>query len=337
MSMGRGVWKGCAWGVPACPRVLCAGCSVCAWLGGGCMHRVGSACVCAWGGWVGVPEVCVQRVSVCAGWCEGAHTCACVCVRAREGVCEGAVCGWGCAQMWGGEGGRTPAWVCARCPSCRSYPCSHPPPPGEDRPLTWPVPGKRRGVPPRVGARGPHFPARWPIGAFPSPSLLGTWVGTWGTGMGQGHGEQGYGRQRGSARWGGRSLVPCSHLQLHPSLPGVRGFLHLTKARFSAEIKPCRLCFVQKRQQQLSKSLSEAISRQTAGRGVPEPFPGMRNRQAPWPLGCCVSPRTQHPPQDHSIPPRTTASLPGPQQHPPTASYPGPAAQGSDWEVPQNH
>lgn len=47
MSVGSGVWKGCAWGVPACPRVLCAGCSVCAWLGGGCMHSVGSACVCA--------------------------------------------------------------------------------------------------------------------------------------------------------------------------------------------------------------------------------------------------------------------------------------------------
>lgn len=54
---GRGVhvhgdvcaWKGCAWGGIVRAWGLCAGCSVCAWLGGLCMHRVGE-CFCAWGG-----------------------------------------------------------------------------------------------------------------------------------------------------------------------------------------------------------------------------------------------------------------------------------------------
>lgn len=62
----------------------------------------------------------------------------------------------------------------------------------------------------------------------------------------------------------GRSLVPFS-----PSLPRGKSFLHLTKARFSLEIKIYCLCFEEKRQQQLlfpQQLLSKSsISRLEAG------------------------------------------------------------------------
>lgn len=188
-------------------------------------------------------------------------------MRAREGVCAGA-----CARMGGGGAGMEGLGVlgaclhlcvcihlCVECPGMQKLPVFRSLHGRGQAPASTCAQEAAWGGPTCGCPWDPPFPVRWPMGALPSPLLPGQRWCTWSTGMGQGHCKQRVEHgvwQAGAGKGavpggGGRSLVPFQPPQPHPSLPGGKGFLHLTKARFSLEIKSCSLCFEEKRQQQL--------------------------------------------------------------------------------------
>lgn len=182
--------------------------------------------------------MCVRRgVSVCVQGGASVHTWACVCMCTGRCVCrglcmDGGVCKYGCGEGW------VCAYICV-CAVSRDAGTAGVRIPLRERtgPCLSLCLGSSTGcphvwVPLRVGAHGPPFPARWLMGALPSPSLPGDRWCTWGTGVGQGHGVQGVGHgvwQAEAGReampgGGGRSRVPFSPPSLIPPCPGAEAF-----------------------------------------------------------------------------------------------------------------